>query len=152
MAQIRAKLGEQVRNGKNYGDQKEVVGQYKLISVDCSNGAPKFNEPVDLRLYMGRSSGASTVYATLWVHGTDFYASGSGKASGYGYCKRSAAADSAIRAAGIELFGAVYSSESPDFEKSVRIDGVGESAMQEAIYAIGEALGYDRSNLYLVRC
>lgn len=45
---------------------------------------------------------ANDVYACLWVHYDGIYASGSGRAGGYGYDKRSAAVDSAFRAAGID--------------------------------------------------
>ncbi|MFN7318548.1 MAG: hypothetical protein ACK5S6_03455 [bacterium] len=149
--------GEGVRNAKNYGDSKEVVGQYKVIALEFVNGAvaipPVFRELVDARLYMGRSKSASTVYASIWVHSRDFYTTGKGQAGGYGYCKRSAALDAAIRDADIGLFGNAYTGKGePDFTQPTSISGVGETAIESALYAIAEALGYDRANLYLVRC
>lgn len=142
----------QVRNAKNLGNKKEIVGQYKLVGLRMIDGKPDFREIVDLRLYMGRSSSASQVYASVWVHSADFYTTGHGVAGGYGYCKRSASADSALKSAGIELFGTPYGSQEPDFTKSASIHGVGESAIREALMAIGEALGYDRAYLHLVTC
>jgi hypothetical protein len=141
-----------VQNAKNLGDKKEVVGQYKVVGLRMVNGVPEFRELVDLRIYMSRSRTASTVYASLWVHGADFYTTGHGCAGGYGYCKRSAAADSAIASAKIDLRGSAYSSRDPNYADKASIHGVGETAIQNALYAIGEALGYDRAYLNLVTC
>jgi len=79
---------------------------------------------VDLRIYYGRGE---RVYACIWTQWPDCYLSGSGWAGGAGYDKPSAAAAGAITAAGITL--------------SRDIDGRGESAIREALYAIGSALG-----------
>ena len=45
---------------------------------------------------------ANDVYACLWVHYGGIYATGSGRAGGYGYDKRSAAASEAFSKAGIK--------------------------------------------------
>lgn len=137
-------------NAKNLGDKKEIVGQYTLIGLRFESGAKQFNELVDLRLYMSKSNSASQVYASVWISGKDFYTSGYGVAGGYGYCKRSAAADNALRSAGIQLFGTPEGCGAPELSRKASIHGVGESAIREAITAIGEALGYDRGSLYLV--
>lgn len=137
---------------KNLGDKKEIVGQYKLVGLSMCTGVPQFREIVDLRLYMGRSSSSSRVYASVWIQSNDFYTTGHGVASGWGYCKRSAAADSALSSAGIQLFGTPYGSKEPNFAEKASINGVGESAIREALLAIGEALGYDRTYLHLVTC
>ena len=141
-----------VSNAKNLADKKEIVGQYKLIGLAMYTGVPKFREIVDLRLYMGRSSSSSRVYASVWIQSNDFYTTGHGVAGGYGYCKRSAAADSALSSAGIQLFGTPYGSKEPNFAEKASINGVGETAIREALLAIGEALGYDRAYLHLVTC
>jgi hypothetical protein len=139
-------------NAKNLGGKKEIVGQYKLIGLRMAEGCPQFNELVDLRLYMGKSSNSSQVYASVWITGKDFYTTGYGVAGGYGYCKRSASADSALSSAGIQLLGTPYGRPNLDFTEKASIHGVGESAIREAILAIGEALGYDRAHLHLVTC
>jgi hypothetical protein len=65
----------------------------------------EFRELVDLRIYWP----GQVAYACLWFNSlskkteTRFHASGSGKASGYGYCKESAAAYEAFESAGIEM-------------------------------------------------
>jgi hypothetical protein len=59
---------------------------------------------------------------------------GSGSAGGYGYHRPSAAAQEAIENAGFTLAN--------------RIDGVGESAMREAVLAIAAALGYPGAFLH----
>ena len=67
----------------------------------------------------------SRAYCCLWVHGDSVYGSGAGYAGGYGYHKESAALDSAISDAGIEL--------------SENISGVGDGAMRDALVAIAKA-------------
>jgi len=147
MAQIKAKLPTTgLQNARNLGDKKEIVQTLVLVGVRIVVGVPQYTEPCRAVFYMGRSSSASVVDCALWVSGLTFWTSGRGRAGGYGYHKQSAALGAAINSAGIALY------TGPDFEKFAYIDGAGESAMQDALYAIGEALGYDRSNLYLVRC
>lgn len=141
-----------VQNAKNLGDKKEIVGQYKLVGLRMVDGVPQFREIVDLRLYMGKSRNSSQVYASVWISSGDVYTTGHGVAGGYGYCKRSAAADNALSSAGIQLFGTPYGSREPNFAEKASIHGVGETAIREAILAIGEALGYDRAYLHLVTC
>ena len=112
-------------NGKNYGGEKELTGFMVLMAVKDG----QIIELASLKDWMGRSSSASRRYASIWIHAPGFYASGTGWAGGGGYCKRSAAAGSAIKSAGIVL------------ESS--INGVGESAMRDALLAIGAHLGYE---------
>ncbi|MCO5735908.1 hypothetical protein [Stenotrophomonas maltophilia] len=116
-------------NGKNLGQEKETIDTYNVV-VRTEEG---MFTAITLRLYMGRSRGAQTVYASIWVHGqysggAPYHTAGHGQAGGFGYCKRSAATACAIKSAGIEL------------HKS--ISGVGESAMRDALLAIGTAMGY----------
>lgn len=107
-------------SGKNLTPAKETVKTLAVVGVVDN----QIRTLVDARFYMGRSSKSSTVYASFWVHGGDYLA-GHAKASGYGYHKCSAALGSAIRASGIEL--------------SSDINGVGDSAMQDALLAIASA-------------
>jgi hypothetical protein len=116
---------EDVSNARNMSCEKELVN--RLISIAYIDG--EFRQVVDARFYMGRSANSSKVYCSIWVSYPDHWTSGHGTASGYGYHKESAALDSAIESAGIKL--------------DARIDGVGDSAMREAIEAITRACGYD---------
>lgn len=91
---------------------------YKAITIKDG----KMLELVDMRLAV---SSSGTWYACIWCKG-DEWNSGSGRASGNGYHKASAAAAYAIRAAGIQL--------------DEDIDGRGWTAVETAIKVIGEYL------------
>ena len=120
------------RNAKNYGDKKETVKTMVLIA--CKAG--KFSEPITVRWYASRSGdGASPVYCSLWIHCSPYYVSGRGKAGGYGYHKASAAFQEACNSAGVEL--------------SQPVDGCGDGLVREALFAIGQALGFDRAELHI---
>jgi len=62
-------------------------------------------------------------YACIWIHGDKFYANGSDRAGGGGYCKESAACGGAISNAGIDL--------------EHNIHGVGQNAVVDGMEAIG---------------
>lgn len=124
----------------------------------------------DARLYMGRSSRSSVVYCSVWLSNSgavyametgaeSIDASGRGDAGGWGYHKQSAALGSALSAAGVELYGSPYSVQRWDHDKKrektpaelraeqrkanktrAYINGVGCSAMREAMRAVGEEL------------
>jgi len=55
---------------------------------------------IDVRVYMGRSSNASTCYAIVWLRG-ELSAHSVGKAGGYGYDKQSTSICHALRGLGI---------------------------------------------------
>ena len=121
-----------VSNALNMGDKKETIKQMKLIT----HKAGEFKEPITVRWYMSRSGdGASPVYCALWVHCSPYYVSGRGVAKGYGYHKTSAAFQEACDSAGIEL--------------SQPVDGRGNDMVREAILVIGEALGFEQSEMYI---
>ena len=84
--------------------------------------------PVTVRCFMGRSAQSSTVYACAWINGRGHERSGAGQAGGHGYHKESAAIGAALDSAGVSL--------------AQNIDGVGESAVKEAILAIVKKMGY----------
>jgi len=131
--------GERVSNARNYSGEKETTCRY--IVIGKMNG--KLQSIIEARIYMGRSSTASKVYCSLWVSGAN-YCSGSGSAGGWGYHKESAALDSAIRSAGIELYGANYDTwqdRKPDFKKRAYIGGCGNGSMLMALKAIARAAG-----------
>ncbi len=108
--------------GKNYTGEKETVNSYNVVAV--VKGRPV--DVITCRIYMGRSRSSSIVYATVWLHGKEYHASGSGQAGGYGYNKESAAVDTALAMAGVKL--------------SRSIHGTGET--REALEATARALGY----------
>ena len=116
-----------ITNGRNYSREKEIVAAYILIS-----GNQELGRAV---CYMGKSRVASVVYASVWVRvkALGDMISGRGHAGGYGYHKASAAIGSAIESAGITLSG--------------DIRGSGESAIREAMLAIGLALGFTDCNI-----
>ena len=121
---MKAKLPEvDASNARNYSD-KEVIR--RIHAIGLVKGAMR--ELIDCRLYMSRSGdGASPVYCSLWITGGDRYTSGAGRANGYGYHKASAAVSDAISSAGIRL--------------DERIDGIGDSAINDALTAIATACG-----------
>lgn len=75
---------------------------------------------------------ATVAYCALWIHGSNAYGRGAGKAVGYGYHKPSAALQDAISDAGITLHERTG--------KRAYINGVGDSAMVEALEAIARAV------------
>ena len=121
---MKAQIVSTQSNAVNYGVKKELVSTWNVI-VNSDDGLKNI---ITVRCYMGRSTNASTVYASIWVHSTDHQTSGTGKAGGYGYHKASAAIAEAIKSAGIEL------------DKDIA--GAGESAIEQALGAIAYALGY----------
>lgn len=125
---MKAKLPTtEVSNGRNLSRDKELVQTYNLIAHKNN----ELREVITVRCWMGRSRTASTVYATIWVHGPDCWVSGHGQAGGYGYHKISAAVADAIRSAGIEL--------------DQSISGVGEQGIRAAMEAIALKLGYKKT-------
>ena len=129
--------GEEKSNAKNLANEKETISQYIIVDKKTEK------EVINCRVYMGRSSSSSQVYASIWISNNGLYTSGYGTAGGYGYHKESAAIDAAITSAGFELFGNVYarSNEKPDFKKQCHIGGVGESAIDSALLAIAYSIG-----------
>ena len=121
-----------VSNARNMGDKKETIKTMALVT--CKAG--EFSEPITVRWYMSRSGdGASQVYCSLWINHHPYYVSGRGKAGGYGYHKGSAAFQDACDSAGIKL------------DKDV--SGVGDGAVREAMFAIGQALGFDITEMHI---
>ena len=122
---MKATLSDKQNNGKNYSPEKELISSWDVI-VNTDDGLKNI---ATARCYMGRSASASVVYASIWINSPDYHGSGTGKAGGYGYHKISAAISEAIESAGIEL------------DKD--ITGVGDSAIEDALRAIAQALGFD---------
>jgi len=124
--------GKQISNAKNYNGQKELIQRYQCVAYrDSANSDDHWLILIDCRIYMSyRSDGASPMYASIWIgdRQTQTYLSGTGKASGYGYHKTSAAVQDALDSAGVKL--------------ALPIDGRGDSAVRDALQAICGALGY----------
>lgn len=118
-------------NARNLGGNKELIERLLLVWYDSK--ARQIETLVDARCWMSRSSSASVVYCSIWVDGPNAGWSGYGTAGGYGYHKASAALAEAIRSAGWEL------------DKG--LDGRGDSAMREALMAIGRHLKGPRAVL-----
>lgn len=134
---------------------KETINAW----VALTNTKDGIKELVTVRWYMGRASSASVVYCCIWVHGQSFWISGKGQAGGYGYHKSSAAFQDAITSAGIKLVGSPYHGtkvvyekwdgekrvqRKQDFKRECSIAGCGDTASEDAIKAICEALGYKK--------
>lgn len=113
-------------NAKYPLERKELVRAINVAVIE--NG--KIVVPITAKFYMGRSRNAMTVHCNLWASDRrgKRRTSGYGAAGGGGYHKESAALSAAIQSAGISL--------------SEQIDGVGETAMTDALTAIVRELGY----------
>ncbi len=120
---------EYISNGRNYGGEKETLSSYILAGINPTNN--DLDELAVLRIYAGRSKGASRIYASVWVHNK---CAGTGWAGGYGYHKPSAAAMEALTNAGIKL-------DEP-------ISGRGDRAIEDALNAVGVSLGYDTVRVF----
>lgn len=140
MQQITATLpNESHQNARNMDGDKELIQQYTLVGFWRDDDRPAMNtivQPVRVKWWMSRSRNATRVYCSIWVNVPQFhqakrtpvtYFGGHGFAGGCGYDKKSAALAAAIDSAGIKL--------------SQDIDGRGDSAVREAIRAIGDACG-----------
>ena len=92
-------------------------------------------EPVALRLYASRE--ARRIHARAWVYPAEGAPRrGHGSADGGGYCRRSAAASEALRAAGVELSEAVA--------------GRGDGAIRAALLATAAAARPDLIGLMVI--
>ena len=136
-----AKLpAESVMNGRNYAGDKETVAASTVVAYRKG----EFIRAIRAVWYVGQSRTASTVYCSIWCHAPDGRGfAGHGYAGGYGYHKGSAALESAIRSAGISLYGDVYGYDKRS-RKLAYIGGVGETAERAALQAIARAMGYTR--------
>lgn len=102
-------------------EENNIKRGFKAI---CISEDGKIQELVDLRI--GQTD--TTAYACVWLKtsGCGTYAHGSGKASGYGYHRSSAAAEEAFYSAGM-IFNQSFG-------------GCGDSMTREAVQAAGEYL------------
>lgn len=118
------KLEKRDNNIGKWRDTLELVYGYKLAVWT----GKEISIPMDVRFYMGHARSASRVYCAIWWSHCDGYSNGSGMAGGYGYDKKSAAMDSALRCSGVTL--------------KTSIAGVGNPAIEGVLTAFAEYCGY----------
>ena len=118
-------------NAQNLLPEKVLARAWSAVVLSPRlGGGTTLRELLTVHWYKGRSSGASRIYCSLWLHGgyTADGRSGHGQAGGGGYCKFSAAFAGACHSAGIILDQDVH--------------GRGMSSVRDAIEAIAKACGY----------
>lgn len=137
-----AKLPTTEHHNASQPRNREIVCNWTATTIYKG----KIVQPITLRMWMGRSNSANRVEACIWISSRakhtgprDVDASGKGQASGYGYCKMSAAADDAINSAGVELSRIDSNGEK---RKRVSVGGTGMSEVKAALVAICRAMGY----------
>lgn len=101
-------------NLNKYRHPNQLHRQFSLIDLE------REESPIIIRTYWPYQ----VCYACCWVSLPDVYTIGKGKASGYGYCKESAAIDYAMSSAGLRF--------------KHEIGGVGLSAVRGALLAAAE--------------
>lgn len=112
-------------NASRAYQDKPLLAAWSLIAPNAKG--TELNEIIIVRWYMSAARSATTVYCNVWIHGNT-WTSGHGQAGGGGYHKQSSALEAALNSAGVKL--------------SQSIDGRGDGAMQSALAAIVEAMGY----------
>ena len=131
-------------------DTKEKIQQWLVVYPDPErrHGA---GYVVSAEVYMGKGREATTVYCTLLAYpqGGSYSLSGYGTAGGGGYDKRSAAVQSALRAAGVSHW--VEHDDKALGRRLFNCGGVGEQATADALVSLAIALGYPADRLMLIR-
>ena len=108
-------LKESAKNTEIY--RKENKLDREIVALDPKTG----RAVVTIRTYWP----GETCYCMVWVQSGELFGRGCGKATGYGYHKRSAAVADAMKDAGIEL--------------SECISGRGDSLIESAALAVARA-------------
>ena len=115
--------------------ENRFTKQYTAIAINNGNAY----DVVTLRLYSTDSRTYAAVWAAsncCWDESIDIWKRGTGYAGGYGYHRGSAAAQEAIHNAGIDL--------------DRDINGRGDQAIEEAVFAIARAVWSDeRISIYI---
>jgi hypothetical protein len=123
-------IATDIRNiNANHRKESNFREEYNAFYVGVDG---QLHTLVTLRIYATESR----AYACCWLSSSisSVYSSGSGYAGGYGYHRASAAAEEAINKAGVKL--------------SEDINGRGDSAILEAVKAVGEELTFGRFPIY----
>lgn len=118
-------------------DSNNVLSSHRAenIGFDCWAIVRKDNgtKPIEARFYCpGRATQWS---CCVWINVSPYHLSGSGKTSGFGYEKQSAALADALARAGVKL--------------SEYIGGTGEQSIPRALAAVATACGL-REKEYLI--
>lgn len=131
-----AKLIKPVSACDGAAHRREKYFRQEIAAIDRRSGAAV----VTLRIYGSATNSAN--YACVWVHGArskkhpeGIHASGSARATGYGYHRPSQAAQEAIEASGFTL--------------AQPIDGRGDGAMIGAVRAVAVACGLRASAIII---
>lgn len=133
---ITASISPARREGKIAQNRKENAFHYELALIDPRKDAGADDLVIHaralatLRIY----STQARAYACLWFQHGEGMSSGGGCAGGYEYPRASAAVQKAFEDAGVTL--------------SEPIAGRGDSAINEAMVALGKALSADRLLLH----
>ena len=91
---------EKTKFNTNHRKEDKFFYGFKVINFGekCFNG--DYRESIDVRFYCT----SSTIYCCLWINTDEIHTSGTGRAGGYGYDKRSSAFQEAIYNAGFTNF------------------------------------------------
>lgn len=90
-----------LRNGLKISHRKENAGlhrSYQVLDLVKRHDSHEAFPVITVRTYWP----SSVCYACVWIISDGMYFNGSGRAGGHGYCKESAAIDSAFRSAGVK--------------------------------------------------
>ena len=115
-------------NGKNLDTAKERTLTLKAVApISLAHPAPTVY--AEAWFWMSRSrTAASTVYCSVWVHGTTYGISGHGKATGGGYHKESTALARALQSAGITLPGDIRATDTDAMADALRTVAIAAGA------------------------
>lgn len=110
--------------------EKHFYQQLTLVAIDGNT----LRELAQARFYATNAKH----YCCMWIHNspTNTHISGAGSAGGYGYHKASAAFSDAVTDAGIGL--------------KHDVSGCGDGAIEDALKAIGIALGYAYEQMSII--
>lgn len=132
------------QNGRLRAESQEIIGMWQAIV--CTIDGPL--RVCVVTLYQSKSQAASVLYASLWARiGEHIETTGTGKASGNGFHKSSAAIARALDSAGIELYG-----PPGHMGQCARIDisGTSDHKIEETLRAIVDAMNYDGAEALII--
>lgn len=124
----------------NIEDLKSIDGLYKYRKGNLIKGYKliysnnnKLDEIIDVRFYETKTY----IYCCVWISDdiNNVYIHGAGKAGGYGYHMGSASFSYALTSMGI---------------KNNNIHSVGDNAIKDGLFEIGEKLGYNKEFLHII--
>lgn len=91
---------EKFKFNTNYRKENNFYCGYKVINFGEKDYNGNFVEAIDVRFYYTNSA----CYCCLWINAGNVSTSGTGRAGGYGYDRKSSALEEAINNAGIFNF------------------------------------------------